>query len=72
MPSRSSKRACSRLLNGAQALELLPAIDWHKGRAAEWIRARVRSRVADPVSVVYLGDDRTDEDAFDALAATTS
>jgi trehalose 6-phosphate phosphatase len=56
-----------KLLTGAQALELLPAVDWHKGRAAEWIRARVRAQVGQPVSVVYLGDDRTDEDAFDAL-----
>ncbi|HEX5216420.1 MAG TPA: trehalose-phosphatase [Vicinamibacterales bacterium] len=54
-------------LNGARALELLPAVDWHKGRACEWIRARVRNVVDRPVSVVYLGDDRTDEDAFDAL-----
>lgn len=56
-----------RLLTSAKALELLPAVDWHKGRAAEWIRARVRAQVEAPVSIVYLGDDRTDEDAFDAL-----
>ena len=56
-----------KLLAGAKALELLPAVDWHKGRAAEWIRARVRAQTDDPVSIVYLGDDRTDEDAFDAL-----
>lgn len=56
-----------KLLTGKQALELLPAVDWHKGRAAEWIRARVAPRVDRPVSIVYLGDDRTDEDAFTAL-----
>ncbi|MEO7189827.1 MAG: trehalose-phosphatase [Vicinamibacterales bacterium] len=56
-----------RLLTGAKALELLPAVDWHKGKAAEWIRARVEPSVGCPVAVVYLGDDRTDEDAFDAL-----
>lgn len=56
-----------KVLYGAKALELLPSVDWHKGRATEWIRARVRTRVAEPVSVVYLGDDRTDEDAFAAL-----
>jgi trehalose 6-phosphate phosphatase len=54
-------------LMGAQALELLPAVNWHKGRAARWIRDRVTERFAGPVSIVYLGDDRTDEDAFDAL-----
>jgi trehalose-phosphatase len=56
-----------KVLHGARALELLPSVDWHKGRATEWIRARVRPRVDRPVSVVYLGDDRTDEDAFAAL-----
>jgi trehalose-phosphatase len=56
-----------KLLTAAQALELLPAVTWHKGKAAEWIRARVATRVNGPVSVVYLGDDRTDEDAFDVL-----
>ncbi len=56
-----------KLLTGSKALELLPAVDWHKGRAAEWIRARVQAQQSAPVSVVYLGDDRTDEDAFDAL-----
>jgi trehalose 6-phosphate phosphatase len=27
----------------------------------------VAERVTDPIAIVYLGDDRTDEDAFDAL-----
>jgi trehalose-phosphatase len=31
-----------KLLTGAKAMELLPAVDWHKGRACEWIRGRVR------------------------------
>jgi len=56
-----------RLLTGAKALELLPAVDWHKGRAVEWIRARVSARLDTDVYTVYLGDDRTDEDAFTAL-----
>ena len=56
-----------KLLNGAKAAELLPAVDWHKGRAARWIRARLTARLDEPAMVVYLGDDRTDEDAFTAL-----
>lgn len=56
-----------KLLNGAKAMELLPAVDWHKGRACEWIRGRVRVATGMPVSIVYLGDDRTDEDAFASL-----
>jgi len=56
-----------KLLTGAKAMELLPAVDWHKGRACEWIRGRVRVTMDRPVTVVYLGDDRTDEDAFASL-----
>ena len=56
-----------KLLTGSKAFELLPAVDWHTGRACEWSRARVAPRVDAPVSIVYLGDDRTDEDAFTAL-----
>ena len=57
-----------KLLTAVKAMEVLPAVDWHKGRACAWIRSRVAGRAADPVSIVYLGDDRTDEDAFTALA----
>lgn len=56
-----------KALVGSRALELLPSADWHKGRAVDWIRARVEAQVKGPVTVVYLGDDRTDEDAFAAL-----
>jgi trehalose-phosphatase len=57
-----------RLLIGSKAMELLPAADWNKGRAVDWIRARVARDTGLPVSVLYLGDDRTDEDAFTSLA----
>ena len=56
-----------RLLIGSKVMEVLPAVDWHKGRAVEWIRARVARTTDLPVSVLYLGDDRTDEDAFTTL-----
>jgi len=56
-----------KLLPGSKAYELLPAVDWHKGRAVEWIRARVARGERAPVTVIYLGDDRTDEDAFAVL-----
>lgn len=57
-----------RMLIGARAMELLPAADWNKGRAVEWIRRHVSRRIGHSVPVVYLGDDRTDEDAFTALS----
>jgi trehalose-phosphatase len=56
-----------RALPGAQALELLPSVDWHKGKAVEWIRSVVDTGPQSGVGVVYLGDDRTDEDAFATL-----
>lgn len=56
-----------RLLRGRQAIELLPVADWDKGRAVQWIRRRVEEARGGPVPVIYLGDDRTDEDAFTVL-----
>lgn len=56
-----------KLLPGARALELLPDVDWHKGRGLEWIRDAVERTAAATCQVIYFGDDRTDEDAFVAL-----
>lgn len=56
-----------RPLSGRKILELLPAADWHKGHAAVWIRERVEARTGQRPAVVYIGDDRTDEDAFATL-----
>ncbi len=58
-----------RLLPGLKVYELLPAVDWHKGRAMAWIRDKVAARTHSDVVVIYMGDDRTDEDAFAALGA---
>ncbi len=59
-----------RLLIGAQAMELLPSVDWDKGHGVEWIRARLSRVKGYTVPVIYLGDDRTDEDAFTCLDAS--
>jgi trehalose-phosphatase len=56
-----------RPLAGRKILELLPAAEWHKGHAALWIRERVEARTGERPAVVYIGDDRTDEDAFVTL-----
>jgi trehalose 6-phosphate phosphatase len=54
------------MTRGKEVLELRPPIQVNKGTAAvEWatsVRALARGGVA-----IYIGDDRTDEDAFHAL-----
>jgi trehalose-phosphatase len=55
---------------GKAVLEVRPAIKWDKGDALRWIVERMCiSRSAAGMLLVYIGDDETDEDAFQALGA---
>ncbi len=54
-----------RVTPGRKVVELRPDIDWDKGSALRWILGHLTVSVLP----VYLGDDLTDEDAFDAVAA---
>ena len=54
------------LTQGKLVLELRPAVAWNKGTAVQWI---LRETGHDQASAIYIGDDRTDEDAFAALPA---
>lgn len=56
-----------RRTHGKKVFDLQPAIDWHKGRAVEWLMNALKLDARESVPT-YLGDDRTDEDAFAALA----
>ncbi len=49
---------------GKKIIEIKPDIDWHKGRAIEWILDSLDLWKDPEVLPVYLGDDVTDEDAF--------
>lgn len=49
---------------GKDVLEVRPDVDWHKGRAVEWLTRRYAVTDALPI---FIGDDLTDEDAFAAL-----
>ncbi|WP_405496224.1 trehalose-phosphatase [Nocardia sp. NBC_00511] len=55
-----------RVTGGRKVIELRPDIDWDKGTALHWILARL----TDPRVPLYIGDDLTDEDAFDAVEST--
>jgi trehalose 6-phosphate phosphatase len=50
---------------GKMVLEVRPRVEWHKGRAVLFLLQQMQPPKAAPV--LYLGDDRTDEDAFRAL-----
>ncbi len=54
-----------KVTHGKKVFEIRPNVEWDKGKAVLWI-----SGVVDPkgeLRPIYLGDDRTDEDAFLAL-----
>ncbi len=53
-----------RKTEGKKVFEIRPRIDWHKGKAVEWILARLAPGGASGYVPVYIGDDTTDEDAF--------
>lgn len=52
---------------GKMVFELLPRLNWHKGKAVLHILEALRLPDAS-VLPIYIGDDRTDEDAFVVLA----
>jgi len=62
---RHGQRHGLRVTGGRKVVELRPDIDWDKGTALAWIRDRIHQ--TGRVLPIYVGDDLTDEDAFDAI-----
>jgi trehalose 6-phosphate phosphatase len=58
-----SKNNLFTIMKGKKVLELLPDVSWDKGKAVLWLLQQLKDRCLP----VYVGDDRTDEDAFKAL-----
>lgn len=54
---------------GKKVFEVRPRLDWHKGEAVRSILRMLGFDAAAAVAL-YVGDDTTDEDAFEAIAGT--
>jgi len=59
-----AERSGLRALKGKKVVEVMPDVDWDKGKAAELLLAKTSSTDYLPV---YVGDDETDEYAFKSL-----
>jgi trehalose 6-phosphate phosphatase len=55
-----------RRIDGKKVYELLPNIEWDKGKAVLWLLEKLGLEHPN-TRPIYIGDDRTDEDAFRAL-----
>ncbi|NJO03426.1 MAG: trehalose-phosphatase [Bacteroidia bacterium] len=51
---------------GKKIIELTPNLDWHKGRAVNWL-LQTLTHSDQKVLPIYIGDDITDENAFRSL-----
>ncbi|KAL9242889.1 hypothetical protein vseg_016846 [Gypsophila vaccaria] len=58
---------CLQLSHGRKVLEVRPVIDWDKGKAVEFLLESLGLTQSDDVLAIFIGDDRTDEDAFKVL-----
>ncbi|KAM0034136.1 putative trehalose-phosphatase [Helianthus anomalus] len=56
-----------RLSQGRKVLEIRPTIKWDKGKALEFLLESLGYANCTDVFPIYIGDDRTDEDAFMVL-----
>jgi trehalose-phosphatase len=56
-----------KLTHGKMVLEIRPNIQWDKGKAVEWVLSSIGAGESTKYFPIYIGDDRTDEDAFKVL-----
>ncbi|OBH58957.1 trehalose-phosphatase [Mycobacterium mantenii] len=65
----AGRRDALRVTTGREVIELRPDLDWDKGKTLRWVIDHLHEAESGPLTPVYLGDDITDEDAFDAVRA---
>jgi trehalose-phosphatase len=61
------RRPGLRVTAGKKILEVRPDVDWHKGAATRFLLDVVAG--GEPIPAIFIGDDRTDEDAFEVVRA---
>jgi trehalose 6-phosphate phosphatase len=59
------RRPGLRITEGKKVFEVRPDVDWDKGRATRFLLDVVSDD--DDIPAVFIGDDRTDEDAFEVV-----
>ena len=62
---REAERSGLRATHGKRVVEIRPPLDWHKGRAVEFLLDALGG--GERLYPVFIGDDVTDEDAFLAV-----
>lgn len=62
------KKKLVKITEGKKVIEIRPPINWNKGNAVNWILKKIRKNSkAKNFIPIYIGDDKTDEDAFEEL-----
>lgn len=57
-----------RVTVGKRVFEVRPSVRWNKGTVVQWLLSRQRALADEAAAIpVYIGDDETDEDAFNAF-----
>jgi trehalose 6-phosphate phosphatase len=65
----AGRRDALRVTTGREVIELRQDLDWDKGKTLRWVIDHLHDAGSGALTPVYLGDDITDEDAFDAVRA---
>lgn len=61
------RRSQVLITEGKKVWEVRPAVPWDKAKMVLWLLTRMQVHAGRPVAAVYIGDDRTDEPAFQSL-----